>query len=78
MMSLLLGKFPDLVGERKRLQKIRKFEPAREVVPVHNFPLRHLLREAFEFLARERRHSSAARDAILAALESLGAKGPTK
>src|SRR5277367_3707028 len=66
MMPLPFGKCPDLIGKRKRLQKIREFERARDVMPVHHLPLRDLLRERFQLFARQRRHSSAARDAILA------------
>src|SRR5271169_6551633 len=65
-MSLPFGQSPHLVHKRQRLHKIREFVRAGDVMPVHDRPSRHLLRQRVKLLARQRRHSSAAWNAVLA------------
>src|ERR1700735_5205640 len=63
MMSLLCGDRTHLVYERECFGKIRKFKLAHDVMFSNHLPLRSLLRQILQFLAGERRNSSATRHA---------------
>jgi len=57
VMPLRFGDLADLVDKRECLPKIRELKGAREVMRVHNLPVRHLFRQSLKRLAGERRCS---------------------
>src|SRR2546429_6615290 len=69
MMSLLLGHRPDAIHKIKCLLEIRESVGARNVMLVDHFPVRpfrNLFVNRCEFLAVERRHTSATGNTCLA------------
>src|SRR5580700_5335628 len=65
-MPLLLGDRAHFIRERERQPKIGKRERARDVMAVHDLPLRDLLRQIFKFLPGQRWDSALARYACFA------------
>ena len=63
MVSLLFGDLADFINERQRLLEVWKRERSGNVVLVDYLPvspLRHLLKDLFEFFSLERRYAPAA------------------
>ncbi len=66
MMTLRFRQFADLVRERQRRAKVRKFEFAFQMMFVHQVPLRRqLASEARQLTALQRRYAPFARDTFL-------------
>src|SRR5580692_10916677 len=65
-MPLLLRDRAHFICERERLPKIGERKRARDVMAVHDLPLRDLLRQIFKFLPGQRWDSALARHACFA------------
>ena len=77
-MSLLFGKFADLLRERERVREILEFvQPfqARNILDNRNFPIRNLFLEFADLLLLERRLIAAAGNANLAEQSFFGCHG---